>query len=203
MTAVPRSVLRRLVRHRALLSGALVALAIATALTAVAPADAADVEVLAASRDLPAGAALTDDTLTRIRLPPAAVPAGVLRSAEQARGSRLAGAVRAGEPLTDVRLLGAGMLPPGGEVAVPVRVAEPAVAALLQAGDRVDVLAASPEGGEAARTVVSDVVVLAVPALDDAGLDGALVVLAATTGGASRLAAAAVTDRLSVTVRGR
>jgi Flp pilus assembly protein CpaB len=199
----PRPALRRLARHRGLVCSALVALAVASALSALAPPDGAAVSVLAAARDLPAGTELTDDDLATVRLPAGAVPGGALRSADSARGSRLAGAVRAGEPLTDVRLLGTGLLPAGGEVAVPVRVAEPAVAALLRPGDRVDVLAASPEGGDAARTVVGDVVVLAVPALGDAGLDGALVVLAATTRGASRLAAAAVTDRLSVAVRGR
>jgi pilus assembly protein CpaB len=195
--------LRRLGRARVPLVAALAALAVATALSAVAPAEAAAVPVLAAARDLPAGAVLDDDALTTVPVLPDAVPEGALTTAEQARGSRTAGAVRAGEVLTDVRLLGAGLLPPGGEVAVPVRVTEPAVAGLLRPGDRVDVLAASAEGGEAARTVVSDVVVLAVPALDDLALDGALVVLAASSPGASRLAAAAVTGRLSVAVRGR
>jgi Flp pilus assembly protein CpaB len=199
----PGPLLRRLARHRAPLAAALVALAVASGLSAVAPADAAAVTVVAAAGDLAAGTVLADAELTTVRLPPDAVPTGALRAVDDARGQRLAGAVRAGEALTDVRLLGPGLLPPGGDVAVPVRVAEPAVAGLLRPGDRVDVLAAAPEGGEAARTVVSDVVVLAVPSLDEGGLDGALLVLAATTGGASRLAAAAVSGRLSVAVRGR
>jgi Flp pilus assembly protein CpaB len=185
------------------LAAALTALAVVAALTAVAPADAAAVPVLAVAHDLPPGALLDDDTLTTVLLLPDSLPGGVLTSPDQARGLRTAGPVRAGEVLTDARLLGAGLLPPGDQVAVPVRVAEPAVAGLLRPGDRVDVLSAAPEGGEAARTVVSDVVVLAVPTLPDLSLDGALVVLAATSGGASRLAAAAVTGRLSVAVRGR
>ena len=204
MTAAPgRALRRRLAAHRAPVAGGLVALAVASGLTALAPADAAAVPVLAAARDLPAGSLLDDADLTTVALLPGAVPGGALTEPGQARGQRLAGAVRAGEALTDVRLLGTALLPPGGDVAVPVRVAEPAVAALLRPGDRVDVLSAAPEGGDAAPTVVSDVLVLAVPALDDAGLDGALVVLSATTAGASRLAAAAVTGRLSVAVRGR
>jgi len=195
--------LRRIARHRTPLAAALAALAVACGLSAVAPADAAAVTVVTAAQDLPAGTALTHAELSTVRLPPDAVPQGALRAPEQVLGQRLSGAVRAGEALTDVRLLGPGLLPAGGEVAVPVRVAEPAVAGLLRPGDRVDVLAAAPEGGEAARTVVSDVVVLAVPALEDGALEGALLVLAATTGGASRQAAAAVSGRLSVTVRGR
>ena len=198
-----RPALRRVARHRAPIAGALAALAVASALTAVAPADAAAVPVVAAAADLAPGTVLGDAQLTTVRLPHDAVPDGALRSPGEALGLRVAGGVRAGEPLTDLRLLGPGLLPAGSEVAVPVRVAEPAVAGLLRPGDRVDVLSAAPEGGDAARTVVSDVVVLAVPELDDAALDGALLVLAATTGGASRLAAAAVSGRLSVVVRGR
>jgi hypothetical protein len=85
-------------------------------------------------------------------------------------------------------------------VAAPVRLADPATAALLHAGDRVDVLATPTEAaGEAvARTIAADLRVLAVPAADDT--DGALVVLAATPEVASRLAGAAVRSRLSVTV---
>jgi Flp pilus assembly protein CpaB len=194
--------LGRLGRARIPVAAALAALAVAAGLRAVAPAEAAAVPVLAAARDLPAGALLDDDALTTVPVLPEAVPEGALTSPDDAVGARTAGAVRAGEALTDVRLLGAGLLPPGDDVAVPVRVAEPAVAGLLRPGDRVDVLAASPEGGEAARVVVSDVAVLAVPEPDQLA-DGALVVLAASPGGAARLAAAAVSSRLSVAVRGR
>jgi pilus assembly protein CpaB len=87
-------------------------------------------------------------------------------------------------------------------VAVPVRVAEPALPLLLQAGDRVDVLATSLQGEDTARAVVSDVSVLAVPGVGDT-VDGALLVVAATPAAAARLAAAAVTSRLSVVVRPR
>ena len=114
----------------------------------------------------------------------------------------MAGPVRAGEPLTDVRLLGAALLPDGPEVATPVRVAERATAALVRPGDVVDVLSAAPDGG-AAASVVSAVRVLAVPLADGDPGEGALLVLAATRSAAARLAAAAVTGRLSVVVHGR
>lgn len=192
-----------LARLRVPLAAALAALAVASGLAAVAPAEAAAVEVLAAAHDLAPGALLDDDALTTVPVLPDAVPDGALTAREDALGARVAGAVRAGEALTDARLLGAGLVPPDGSVAVPVRVAEAAVAGLLRPGDRVDVLAASPDGGDAARTVVSDVAVLAVPVLDELSADGALVVLAAPSGGASRLAAAAVSSRLSVAVRAR
>ena len=63
-------------------------------------------------------------------------------SMTDAVGRVLAGPVRSGEALTDVRLVGSSLLTRGGRlVAAPVRLADPATAGLLHAGDRVDVLA--------------------------------------------------------------
>jgi Flp pilus assembly protein CpaB len=203
MHLLPRRLLLTVARHRALVAGGLAAAAVAVALPAlVAPAEPA-VQVLSAARDLPAGAVLSDDDLVALALPEAAVPTGVLVDATAVVGRLLAGPVRRGEALTDVRLLGAGLLTAGDGVAVPVRLAEPATAALVQAGDRVDVLSAAPEGGPAAQVVAAGLTVLAVPGLADDTGEGALVVLAADPPVAARLAAAAVTGRLSVTVRGR
>jgi hypothetical protein len=86
---------------------------------------------------------------------------------------------------------------------VPVRVADAASVALLSAGDHVDVLAAgTAAGGPAYATVVAaDAAVLAVPTAVDAGGEGALVVLATTPSVAARLASAAVSSRLSITLR--
>lgn len=125
---------------------------------------------------------------------------GALVSPDAALGHLVTGPVRRGEPLTDVRQLGAGMLPSGrGLVASPVRLADPAEAGLLHAGDRVDVLATPSSGAAVAATVVAAAVsVLAVPTTSDG--EGALVVLAASPAVAARLAAAAVASRLSVTV---
>lgn len=197
-----RDVVRALDRRRGLLAGGLAAAAVAVGLGVVAPAPPAVVDVVAAVRDLPAGTALAAGDLGTVALPESAVPAGALRAPGDAAGRVLAGPVRRGEPLTDVRLLGAGLVPPGGLVAVPVRVAEPALPLLVRAGDRVDVLAASPDGGTAARAVVSDVAVLAVPDADGTA-EGSLLVVAASPGAAGQLAAAAVSSRLSVAVRGR
>jgi Flp pilus assembly protein CpaB len=186
-----------------LLSAGLAAAAVASALSVVAPAPRPVGVVVGAARDLPAGTELVDGDLTELHLPVEAVPAGALRSTGEAAGRLLAGPVRRGEPLTDVRLLGAGLVPEGEHVAVPVRVADPAVGHLVRPGDRVDVLAAATDGGTPARTVVGDVAVLAVPDLPDDLAEGALVVVAATSGAAARLASAAVTSRLSLAVRGR
>lgn len=199
----PRDLLRAVVRRRALLSAGLAAAAVAASLSVVAPSAAPTVQVVTAARDLTAGTALTAADVVTSALPTDLVPAGALTDAAALAGRLVAGPVRRGEPLTDVRLLGAGLLPRGGSVAVPVRLAEPATAALVVAGDRVDVLAAPMEGADAAQLVASDLQVLSVPALDDSVGEGALIVVAAGRGTAARLAAAAVTGRLSVAVHGR
>lgn len=199
----PRELLRALERHRVLLSCGLAAASVATALTAVAPPPTATAPVLVAARDLAGGAELVPDDLTTARLPASLVPDGVLADPATAVGRLVAGPVRSGEALTDVRLLGAGVLPAGPEVATPVRVAEPATAALVRAGDLVDVLSAAPDGGTAAATVAAGVRVLSVPRTGDDPGEGALLVVAAGRATAARLAAAAVTGRLSVVVHGR
>lgn len=201
--AAAQDLRRALARHRVLLACGLAAGSVATGLTALAPTPAPTTPVVAAARDVRGGSVLTADDLAVVELPSELAPAGALTDPAAAVGRSVAGPVREGEALTDVRLLGAALLPDGPEVATPVRVAEPATTALVRAGDVVDVLAAAPEGGPAAATVVSAVRVLSVPlAADDAG-EGALLVVAATRSAAARLAAAAVTGRLSVVVHGR
>ncbi len=190
-------------RRRGLLAAGLTAGAVATALPHLAPAPPEGVVVLAAGRDLDAGTPLTDDDVVRLSLPLAARPEGVLTSLPA--GARVAGRVRRGEALTDARLLGAGLLGgatgDAGLVATPVRLADPAEAALLHAGDRIDVLAAAADGRqESAPLAAADVLVLAVPVPDE-HLEAGLVVLATTPSAAARLAAAAVSSRLSVVVR--
>ena len=204
MTAPPpRALLAAAARHRVLLASGLAAASVATGLSAVAPAAAPTTGVLTAARDLAAGAVLEPGDLVTARVPHALVPAGALTDAAAVAGRLVAGPVRRGEPLTDVRLLGAALLPDGTDVAVPVRLAEPATAALVTAGDRVDVLAASPEGGVTASVVATRLAVLSAPAPSDLPAEGALVVLAASRATATRLAAAAVTGRLSIAVHGR
>ena len=190
---------RALARRRVLLSSGLAAAAVAAGLSAVAPTAEPQVQVLTAARELVAGVPLAADDLATASLPAGVVPAGALVDAASVVGRLVAGPVRQGEPLTDVRLLGTALLA-GDDVAVPVRVAEPATAALVRAGNVVDVLSASPEGGVAAAVVATGLTVLSVPALGDDAGEGALLVLAADRPTAASLAAAAVTGRLSVVV---
>jgi len=164
--------------------------------------------VLIAARDLSPGALLSAEDVRRASLPVAAVPSGALSDPAQATGRTVTGAVRKGELLTDVRLIGPALLVAtagAGAVATPVRLADPDATALLRAGDVVDVLAAptaESAAGQPAQVVAAGVPVLAVPAesQESALVDGALIVVATTAPVAARLATAAVHARLSVTV---
>ena len=145
------ALLRAVSRHRALLSAGLVAGAVATGLTAVAPPPPARAAVLVAAADLDAQRPLRTADVSTVSLPPDAVPDGALRPGDAVDGRLLAGPVRRGEPLTDVRLVGPGLLSAlGAAVAAPVRVADAGEAALVRPGDRVDVLAASTDPGTGA-----------------------------------------------------
>jgi Flp pilus assembly protein CpaB len=101
--------------------------------------------IVTARRDLPAGVALGLADLRVVPWPRSLQPRGALRAASAAIGRSPGGPIRAGEPLTDVRLLGAALLRASGAghlVAAPVRIADPGAVALLRPGDRVDVVAA-------------------------------------------------------------
>jgi pilus assembly protein CpaB len=161
------------------------------------------VPVAVAAADLPAGSVLSPPDVAIVRFPPDVVPRGVQPEAQPLIGRVLAGAVRAGEPLTDARLVGAGLtaLLPADLVAAPVRLADLAVAALVRAGDRVDVLAAFPDG-EQAELVAAGALVLAAPRPTAADPDPAagLLVLAVDPATAARLAAAATTATLTLSL---
>ncbi|MFC4060948.1 Flp pilus assembly protein CpaB [Planomonospora corallina] len=202
---------RLLERRRRLLAGVLAALAAACAVTALRP-DTSSVTVLAAARDLPGGV-LSPGDVRPVALRPGTAPEGALRPGSPVAGRVLTGPVRRGEPLTDVRLLGPGLLAAHGPqaVATPIRVADPGSARLLSPGDVIDVLAATSAwdgagGGPAsARVVAEDVSVLAVPESgpeSDSGRD-ALLVLATTPDQAVELASAQAGGRLSIAITPR
>ncbi|GLY31366.1 RcpC/CpaB family pilus assembly protein [Kineosporia sp. NBRC 101731] len=133
----------------------LMLLAVWFTVRAAGPASPTMVRVMVATHDLSAGRRLSSGDLEVASWPAEMAPSGCL-SADPA-GQVLAVSVREGEVLTDVRLLGPGLLRglPAGTVAVPVRLTDPASAALVRAGDHVDVIAgpastwpAAEAGGE-------------------------------------------------------
>jgi Flp pilus assembly protein CpaB len=163
----------------------------------------AAVEVTVAAVDLPAGTVLAADRLTVARLPPELVPDGSTGDPSRLVGRVLAGGVRAGEPLTDVRLVGPGLTAqlPRGQVGAPVRLTDLAVAGLVRTGDRVDVLA-TPPGSTSAEVVAAAALVLsaAAPSADPSDPASGLLLLAVDDATATRLAAAATTDALTVSL---
>ena len=194
-----------LLAARRVAAAALAALALALALRpAPAPPGApteAGVPVVVAAADLPAGTALSPGHLRVVHLPPDAAPDGALDQPELLVHRVLAGHVRRGEPISDARLVGAGLttLLPAGQVAAPVRLADLAVAALVRTGDRVDVLA-TVDGAGAANRVASGARVLAAPGQDggDDAPGAGLLLLAVDEGTAARLAAASAGATLTV-----
>lgn len=185
----------------ALLAALALALALRPAPAPAGEAAPATVPVVVAAADLPAGTALTPDHLALVRLPPGVVPDGVVGTPELLVHRVLAGHVRRGEPLSDARLVGAGLsaLLPPGQVAAPVRLADLTVAALVRAGDRVDVLATGSDAGSADR-VAGGALVLAAPAADADDPGAGLLVLAVDEATAARLAAASAGATLTVSL---
>ena len=154
---------------------------------------------MVAARDLPAGSVLTPADLALVTMPVQAVADGAAASINSVIGQRIALPMRRNEPVTGVRLLDGGLLQALGHGlrAVPIRLADPALAQFVQAGSMVDVYARS-EGGAPLGAVASAVTILRVLPVDDQGV---VVLVAADQGTAARLTAAAGSGALSVAVR--
>lgn len=196
---------RRLLRHRRLL-GAIAAGAAAFCLAQVAAPPAPETtRVVVVTHDLPGGSMLRPDDLRTVSLPSELVPDGTAASAEAVRGDVLAAPVRAGEPVTDRRLVGEALVAAygPGRVAAPLRIADPDVVRLIEVGDHVDVYAAGRDASSPGP-VVMDVPVVTVPPADETsgGHDGALLVLAVTSSEAAELAEASAEAVLSISLRG-
>ena len=203
LAALLRPVRRAVLARRRLLAAALAAVAVATGLHAATAPPPATMRVLVAARDLPSGAVLAAADLRTVGFAPGSVPSGAV--ADPA-GRTLAAPLRAGEPVTDVRLVGPALTDGyPGLAAVPVRLPDAAMADLLTVGDRVDLVSADPQGG-AATLVASDVPVLALPPgegeVGATGLSGRLVVVGAPPGDVPRIADASVRTFLTVAFGG-
>jgi Flp pilus assembly protein CpaB len=162
--------------------------------------------VLLARHDLAPGATLAPADVVLRQLPADLLPAGALSTVRAATGHVLGGALRAGEPITDVRLVDTG-LPggPPGTSAVPVRLADPGVADLLRPGVRVDVVTADQiddPGSNTGAVLATGAIVLTVRDADTApGQRGRLVVLALPEQVATRVAAVSLRQPVTVTLR--
>lgn len=156
---------RFILRYRRWLAALCAGIAVWAALTALT-AEPQHIDVLVAARDLPSGTELTDDDVTKVALPPGAVPGSVLTS-DQLTGRMVSGAMRRGEPLTDRRVIDPRKLD-HGERLVSIE-ASSATARLIRPGDLVDVVSVEPGAAEDARTVAESVPVVTVVESDDQG----------------------------------
>lgn len=203
LTLLRRRARRVVLARRRLLAGSAAAVAVAAGLQAAADPPVPKTFVVTAARDLGSGTVVGAGDLRRVAFDPASVPSGVLREAEVV-GRTTAAPVRAGEPITDVRLVSGSLLDAyPGMVAAPVRIGDPGAVALLEVGDVIDVLAADPRGSADAVLVADDAPVIALPRGSDTGLAqgglvGALVVLAVPEETAQDVAAAGTRGFLSL-----
>ena len=199
--AVLRGGVRRgVLSHRRLLAALLLGSAVLAGLRAVAPPAPPTVAVLVAAEDLPAGRVLSPDDLLEVAYAEGTAPAGAVADPV---GDTLASPVRRGEPLTDVRLVGPGLLRSGsGEVALPVRIPDAESVGLLEVGDRIDLVVGDPASSEPVGTTVArGALVLALPggsvsprAMGPGGAGG--------PSGSGRLVVLAVTPEVAETVVG-
>jgi Flp pilus assembly protein CpaB len=118
------------------------------------------VRVVVVAQNLMAGHVLTLGDLVVTSWPTKLTPEGTVGNSGALVGRALGAAMTRGEPVTTARVRGPGLLTgvPTGMVAAHVRLADPAMASITVAGDRVDLISA------AGRLVAADVVVLAVDA---------------------------------------
>ncbi|GAA3576353.1 SAF domain-containing protein [Amycolatopsis ultiminotia] len=161
------------------------------------------------ARDLPAGSVLRAADVRLLTVPDDVRPAGALTAPEAAVGRLLSGPARAGEPITDVRLVGAGLPVMGepGSVTVAVRLADAAVAELLRPGQRVDVIARGT-AANSASVLASGVTVVTVHRPENTGSHALepserdpLVLLALPMPVATQVAASSLDQQVTVTLR--
>lgn len=149
--------------HRRSLAAAFAGLAVLTALSALRQQPEGS-PVLVARHDLRSGHVLTASDLRTTTVPPATRPSHVLGRGA-AIGRRVAGPMRAGEAVTDYRVLQDDALSGYADDAVltAIRVDRADGLTGLHVGDRVDVIAVDPDGESAAEVVARAVEVVTLP----------------------------------------
>lgn len=193
-----------LYRYRRPLAAACAALAVLLLATALRPAGGEGTEIVVAAGELPAGAILAAEDLSRAAYPVDLVPAAAVLDPGDIVGRTLTGPIGAGEPLTTTRLLASGPREDGLQT-VPVRLADAETAALLAPGATVDIVRLRGEAGE---VIAEGALVVTVPRADEGrafGMPsrsaGSLVVVATDRRTAIALAAVGSRGGLGVIIR--
>lgn len=185
-------------------AGLLVALAAVLAVSPFARSDPRT-EVVVAVRDLAPGVALDATAVTLRALPQDAVPDGAKRAVDGVTGRLLAAPLRRGEPITDVRLAGAELARSAtgapDAVGVPLRLSDPDVAALLHPGATVDVVTLGERQQQPVVLASGGTVLAVLGTTRSVTDDGGLVLVALPRQAATRVAAASLSQPVTVTVR--
>lgn len=199
--------LRRAVSwHRRKLAIGCAVTAVAATIAATSPPAPPTATVVTAAASLPGGKRLESGDLVAVRLPVGTTPEHSFTDVAAATGRTLAGPVTAGSVLTEASVVsGRALSAAPGRVIAPVRLTDADVAALIRAGDSVDILASAGDG-RPATVLATSARVVAVPGtsqggLGPAGTQGLLLLVEVDAATATHIATAMSTDRLSIVLR--
>lgn len=170
------------------------------------------VRVVTATRDVAPGHLVAPEDLVIGEFPVDHLPDGTLTEIGDIVGSTVAGPVRRGEIITDVRILGSRLAreSTGTDDAriVPVRLADAAVSDIVRSGDIVDVLTVGADTPDEqtndsnATILASDAVVVLVTAAESTrNQREQVIMLALPTDAATRVAAASLVNAITVTFK--
>ena len=180
------------------------------------------VAVVVSSRDLTPGQVIADSDVEMREIDSKQLPEGVVSDTDLVVGRTVAGPIRSGETVTDVRVLSPRLagLSVGTDDAriVPVRLADAAVADMLRSGDIVDVLTVGPDTSrpdtphpDTPNESVADkapqilaagaVVALVTTSESTRNQQEQVILLALPTPAANVVAAASLSNAITVTVR--
>lgn len=183
-----------LTRRRPIIAG-LVSFAVVLALSAIVGRHSPSTEVVVMNRDVAAGTSLTHDDVALAALDDALLPSTAILKVNDVIGRVTTSALAKNEVITTTRVVSENS---AGSIAVPIRLADPHVAALLRPGDVVDVVASLSGDGQVrpAQLLAAGVRVVTVQRERDSGL----VVVTADETTAPLLAGAVDGPALSVVI---
>lgn len=167
--------------------------------------------VVVAAHDLVPGRVITPDDVRAVDRPASDLPGGSTPDPGTVIGRTVSSPVRGGEILTDVRVLGPRLAEAATRSSdarvVPVKLADAALADLIREGDRVDVLTVGATHGvdtgrsrDATVLASGATVVLVTPEQPSGARRDRVVMLALPATAASAVAAASLTDAITVTL---
>ncbi|MHC9296644.1 SAF domain-containing protein [Mycobacterium sp. LTG2003] len=206
LTAALRPDWTRTVAARRAVAAGLVVLAAIAAVRSDPRGDYTDIAV--ATRDLAPGAELTAADVQLESRSAATLPEGARSDLDGIVGATLAGPVRRGEVLTDVRVLGPRLAEsaagPDARI-VPLQLGDAALLDLIRPGDVVDVLTVtedSPDAPQPARPVVvaTDAVVVLVSDKPKATGGNRVALVALPARSANEVAAASLVRAVTLTI---